>query len=178
MERGRRPAFVLVAGIITGSMTWALLAATGLSAILATYANAVTIIRIVGGVYLLFLAYKAAKSAMTASITPTNVAAGTRSKGYGVLYRNGLFLHLSNPKAIFTWISIMSLGLQPGMPAHVLPIMLTGSVLLSMTIFGTYALLFSSPPMVAVYRRARRWFEGAIAVFFAYAGLRLLLTRN
>lgn len=177
MERGRRPAFALVAGIITGSMTWAVLAATGLSAILATYANAMTIIRIVGGLYLLFLAYKSAKSAMTATIERAD-AASTRAKGYGTLYRNGLFLHLSNPKAIFTWISIMSLGVQPGMPAHTLPIMLGGSVLLSVTIFGGYALLFSSPPMVAIYRSARRWFEGAMAAFFAYAGLRLLLARN
>ncbi|UHD45761.1 LysE family translocator [Aureimonas altamirensis] len=178
MERGRRSAFALVAGIVTGSMTWALLAATGLSAILATYANAMTLIRIVGGLYLLFLAHKAAQSAMTSSIAPSDVSGGAGSKGYAALYRNGLFLHLSNPKAIFTWISIMSLGVQPGMPAHVLPIMLGGSVLLSVTIFGGYALLFSSPPMVAIYRRARRWFEGAMAAFFAYAGLRLLLTRT
>lgn len=176
MERGRLPALALVAGIVTGSMTWAVLAATGLSAILATYANAMTIIRIVGGLYLLFLAYKSAKSAMTATIGRPD--AGPRTKGYGTLYRNGLFLHLSNPKAIFTWISIMSLGVQPGMPAHTLPIMLGGSVLLSVSIFGGYALLFSSPPMVAIYRRARSWFEGAMAAFFAYAGLRLLLTRS
>lgn len=177
MERGRRPAFALVAGIVTGSMTWAVLAATGLSAILATYANAMTIIRIVGGLYLLFLAYKSAKSAMSATIRRTD-AADTKAKGYGTLYRNGLFLHLSNPKAIFTWISIMSLGVQPGMPVDTLPIMLGGSVVLSVTIFGGYALLFSSPPMVAIYRRTRRWFEGAMAAFFAYAGLRLLLARN
>jgi threonine efflux protein len=178
MERGRSRAFALVAGIVTGSITWALLAATGLSAILATYADAITIIRIVGGLYLLFLAYKSAKSVMTATIERIDVAASTSTKGYGTLYLNGLFLHLGNPKAIFTWISIMSLGVQPGMPSHTLPIMLGGSVLFSVTIFGAYALLFSSPPMVAIYRLARRWFEGAMAAFFAYAGLRLILTRS
>lgn len=72
----------------------------------------------------------------------------------------------------------MSLGVQPGTPAHVLPIMFVGCVLLSVAIFGGYALLFSSPAMVAIYRRTRRWFEGAMAAFFAYAGFRLLLTRS
>lgn len=67
MVRGRSPALVLVAGITTGSMTWALLAATGLSAVLATYANAMIIIRILGGAYLLFLAYKSVKSALATS---------------------------------------------------------------------------------------------------------------
>jgi len=32
--------------------------------------------------------------------------------------------------------------------------------------------------MVAIYRAAKRWFEGATAAFFAYAGLRLLLARS
>ncbi|MEC5293525.1 LysE family transporter [Aurantimonas sp. C2-6-R+9] len=39
MERGRMSAIVLALGVVTGSMFWALLAVTGLSAVLSTYAN-------------------------------------------------------------------------------------------------------------------------------------------
>ena len=177
MELGRRSAFALVAGIITGSMTWALAAATGLSALLATYANAMIVIRIMGGFYLLLLAYKAAKSALVPSGLSKDVAPSVGSKkSYGAMYRKGLFLHLSNPKAIFTWISLMSLGVQPGMPAHVVPIMLGGNILLSITIFGSYAFLFSLPPMVTAYQRARRWLVSVMAAFFAYVGVRILLS--
>lgn len=173
MRQGRRPALAFACGTITGSATWACLAASGLSAVLATYAGAMTIVRIVGGLYLLFLAYKAAKAAMTARpIDPGASAPGSVS--YGTLYRRGLLIHLTNPKAILGWISIMSLGLRPDMPAHVLPMILVGCIALGITIFSTYALVFSSAPMVALYARARRLIEGSIAVFFAAAAAHLL----
>ena len=49
--------------------------------------------------------------------------------------------------------------------------------MLSVTIFCGYAVVFSTAPMVRLYRRARRWIEGVLAVFFGFAGLRLLLSR-
>ncbi len=64
MRDGRLPALVLAAGVITGSLFWAVLTATGLSAVLATYAQALFIIKILGGVYLLYLAFRAGKSAL------------------------------------------------------------------------------------------------------------------
>ncbi len=177
MRQGRRPAFAFACGTITGSATWACLAASGLSAGLAAYAEAMTIVRIVGGLYLLFLAYKAARSALAARpVDPGARAPGALS--YGALYRRGLLLHLTNPKAILGWISIMSLGLRPDMPAHVLPLILAGCIALGITIFSTYALVFSSAPMIALYARARRWIEGAIAVFFASAAAHLLTARG
>jgi threonine/homoserine/homoserine lactone efflux protein len=178
MAHGCRSGFALVAGILTGSMTWAILAATGLAAILATYANAMSIIRIIGGMYLLFLAYKSAKSALTASGLAMDFSRRIEPARYGALYRKGLFLHLSNPKAILTWVSLMSLGVQPGVPPHVFPLLLAGSLLLSILIFVGYAVLFSSAPMISAYRRVQRWFDGAVAFFFAYAGLRLLLAKG
>lgn len=175
MSRGRLPALSLAAGVVTGSMFWATLAATGLSAILATYANLLTIIRIVGGLYLLYLAWKAAKSAMAARPDPS--VASNSATGMA-LYRRGLFLHLSNPKAIMAWIAIMSLGLQPGAPGGLLPMILLGCVSLGIAIFCGYALVFSTPPMVRAYGRARRPIEGAVAIFFAYAGMRLIFSRT
>lgn len=175
MSRGRLPALSLAAGVVTGSMFWATLAATGLSAVLATYAGLLTIIRIVGGLYLIYLAWRAAKSAMSARPDPS--AASGSATGMA-LYRRGLFLHLSNPKAIMAWIAIMSLGLEPGAPSGLLPMILLGCVLLGVVIFGGYALVFSTPPMVRAYGRARRAIEGAVAIFFVYAGLRLIFSRS
>lgn len=64
MGQGRRPALALVAGVITMSFVWGLIAATGLSALLARYAQALVINKTVGGLYLLWLAFKSARSAL------------------------------------------------------------------------------------------------------------------
>ena len=66
MSEGRRAGVALALGIAGGSVAWALLTAAGLSALLASYAAALTVIKIAGGVYLLWLAYKAFRAAATA----------------------------------------------------------------------------------------------------------------
>jgi threonine/homoserine/homoserine lactone efflux protein len=48
MRDGRLPALVLTAGVITGSLFWATLEATCMSAALAAYAQALFVIKIFG----------------------------------------------------------------------------------------------------------------------------------
>ncbi len=176
MNHGRRSAVALAFGVVTGSQCWALLAATGLSAVLVTYAEALFVIKIAGGLYLLWLACKAAKSAMTAQ--PSQAVATGPGSSLLRHYRRGLLMHLTNPKAVLGWIAIMSLGLRPDAPAYTLPAILAGCLLLGVLIFVGYALVFSTRPMVRAYQKARRWIEGALAMVFGYAGLRLLLSRS
>lgn len=176
MSRGRLPALVLASGVITGSIFWAMLAATGLSAVLATYAHALTAIRIGGGLYLLYLGWKSARAALAP--TPPAVAEATDGVDFGRIYRRGLLMHLSNPKSILAWIAIMSLALRPDMPAVVLPMIIAGCALLGIIVFGGYALIFSTQPMVRLYQRVRRVVEGALALFFGLAGLKLLVSRT
>ena len=87
-------------------------------------------------------------------------------------------MHLTNPKAVLAWIAIMSLGLRPDAPSHVLPAIVAGCAVLGVCVFVGYALVFSTAPMVRAYQKARRWIEGALALFFGYAGIRLLLSRT
>lgn len=172
MQCGRRAALTLAAGVITGSLTWAALAATGLSAVLATYADALLAIKICGGFYLLYLAWKSGRAALQVHDKPAIKA------HHASLYRRGLLMHLTNPKAIMSWLAVISLGLQPNSPSFVLPAILAGCAVLGITIFGGYALLFSTAPMVRLYMKLRRWIEGSLACLFGYAGLRLLLSRG
>lgn len=40
-----------------------------------------------------------------------------------------------------------------------------------------FIVVLSTAPMIRLYRRARRWIEGTLAVFFGFAGPKLLLIR-
>ncbi len=179
MGQGRQAALTLAAGVVTGSVFWGMMAATGISALLTRYAEALIALKIFGGLYLLFLAFKAGRAALTsdeqaaaraeASDTPLSRAA---------LYRHGLLMHLGNPKSVLAWIALMTLGLGPDASWHTVAAILGGCAVLSVTIFCGYAVVFSTAPMVRLYRRARRWIEGVLAVFFGFTGLRLLLSRT
>lgn len=174
MSKGRASALLLALGVISGSLFWAVLAATGISAVLTTYAEALLVIKVVGGFYLLYLAYKAAKSALSSNPSSRLPIASATA---GQIYRRGLLLHLTNPKAILAWIAIMSLGLGPNSSNATLLAIVGGCGVLSVLVFGGYALVFSTTPMINAYMKARRWIEGALAIAFGYAGLRLLVSK-
>lgn len=177
MRQGRAAALGLSAGIVTGSVFWGLLAATGLSAVLARYAEALFVMKIAGGAYLLYLAVKSARSALRPDGEATAPEAGERAADLPALYRRGLLLHLTNPKSVLAWIALMTLGLGPGATWQTVAVILAGCAILAVTIFCGYAVVFSTTPMVKAYRRTRRWIEGVLAAFFGVAGLRLLLSR-
>lgn len=174
MKQGRRPAMALALGIVTGSMCWAILAATGLSAMLTAYAEAMLVIKILGGCYLLYLGWKSARSALTAAGLPSKTTSSTKK---AALYQRGFLLHLSNPKAILGWVAIMTLGLQPDGASNSLQAIVVGCAFLGLAVNLGYALIFSTGMMGRVFMAARRWIEGMLAAIFGCAGLRLLLSR-
>jgi amino acid exporter len=148
----------------------------GLSALLASYASALTVIKIAGGLYLLWLAHKAFRSAASAhDIEAATPSGSTRSPlGY---FTRGLTIQMTNPKAALAWIAIVSLGLQENAPLWVGLSLVIGTSLLSVVIHCLYAVAFSTPVMVRLYSKARRWIQGALGAFFTFAGIRLLLSR-
>ena len=176
MHRGRAPALALACGVITGSMTWAVLAALGVSTLLASWAQALAVLKLLGGGYLLWLAARSLRAALAAGDRAGAAAAGAEAP-LRMLYLRGLALHLTNPKAVLAWIAIITLGLPAAAPKMVGIAIVAGCAMLGICIFVGHAMLFSAPPMVRAYRRARRGIEAALAVVFGSAGIRLLLSQ-
>lgn len=176
ISQGRRAGLIIALGIFCGSLTWGVSAALGLAALLRTYAFALEIIKIVGGLYLIYLAWKAYKSARTAD---AGLVGGATRTDYTArqLWLRGYAIHITNPKAIFGWLAIMSLGLPADAPPSMVLLMLGIFSTSSFVIFMGYALLFSTRHALRVYKSARRWIEGTMAVFYSIAGIKLLTSR-
>ncbi len=174
MAHGRTQALALVAGIVCGSWSWSVAAALGLGAVMQANAWVFEVLRYCGAGYLLFLAYKSARSALS----PGQARLRSVSTGnYRAAYGKGLAMHLTNPKAILFFGALFSVGV----PVSASPLEI-GSVVVvvglqSLMVFVAYALLFSSGRIVAMYLRLGRWFEGVFAVAFGLAGISLLTRR-
>ena len=177
MGVGRASGVALALGVASGSFTWALLTVFGLSAILASYASALYLIKIFGGAYLLWLAYKSLKSAASAhDIEAAELAGGRRTpSGY---FKRGYLIQMTNPKAALAWVAIISLGLKEGAPLWVGAVIVLGTFALSIAVHILYALAFSTPAMVRLYGKSRRVIQGVLGTFFAFAGLKLLTSRG
>ncbi|MEM7192514.1 MAG: LysE family translocator [Pseudomonadota bacterium] len=162
----------LALGIASGSFLWGLFTLFGLTALLSLYASALVAIKFAGDAYLLWLAFKAFRSAAR---DDQMTIGQVRDEGRPLLYfRRGLLIQMTNPKAALTWIAIMSLGVEASAPFWVGASIVLGTTALSIGGHLAYAVLFSTSPMVAAYRAARRWIEIALGTFFCFASYKLL----
>lgn len=176
MNHGRKAGIALAMGVLTGSFVWSSLTALGLAALLTAYAGMLTVLKILGGLYLLWLAYKAFRSAMKGNDAHLATIIG-QNLSWRKLYLRGLGIHLTNPKAILAWISLLSLGLPPGAPPSVIGIYIAGCLTIGFLTFNGIALLFSMGPVLRGYRKARRYIEASMGAFFAFAGVKMLMAR-
>lgn len=172
---GRRAAFVSSLGIAVGAAGLALATTQGLGLLMERVAWLSTAIRFAGVCYLLWLAFKACGKA----IRPPKVAvAQVRAMPMFRIFLTGLFLQLTNPKAIVFWLAISTVGATQGAPAMVVATFVAGAFAISLAGHAAYAVLLSSSPFRLAYNHARRWIEASIGVFLTYVAFRLATDRS
>lgn len=99
---GRRLGFAAMFGASTGLLVHALLAGFGLSALIAASATAFTVLKIIGAVYLLWLAVQALRHGSALSLSGQAPVASV----WGT-YLTGLGINLSNPKVVMFYITFL-----------------------------------------------------------------------
>jgi threonine/homoserine/homoserine lactone efflux protein len=190
MASGRKPALVLSLGIIVGSCFWGVLAAFGLSAVLVHYSSLLFAMKIAAGIYLFWLALRSVRSVI--SLLPKKLLPTQRPKNKIVSHQSkksvidslsvvdskeiffrGLLLHLTNPKAIFVWLSIVTFAMESDAHSQTAFAVVLGCGLIGICVFFTYALLFSTAIAQRIYSKMRIGFESLLAVFFSYAAFRM-----
>ncbi|WP_331372596.1 LysE family translocator [Sinorhizobium chiapasense] len=176
VSQGRKAGLALALGVLSGSYTWAMLTASGLSALIRTYGQAIVFLKIAGACYLFWLAYNALKAAMRGEVSRAALRVPLQMS-LKKLYLKGLGIHLTNPKAIFAWIMLVSLGMPAGAPVTVTAAFIGGCMLIGLVSFCGFAIVFSLSPVHRAYLKSRRVIESLMAGFFAFAGLKLLTTR-
>lgn len=174
MSRGRPEGLALAAGITSGSLIWSVVAALGFGVLMFTHGWILETLRYLGAGYLMLLAFKSARSAMTAG---TPQAAPVTAKSLGGTYLKGLLLHLTNPKAVLFFGSLYAVGVPTNATPEMLATVILAVGLQSFVIFHGYALIFSIGPMTRAYLKARRWLEAIFALCFGGAGVGILATR-
>ena len=108
----------------------------------------------------------------------TTGAMDTGNEGFVKLYLKGAGMHLTNPKAIFIWLSIVSMGLPANPHISGSLLIVAGGACIGLFVFGTYAIAFSTEIARKTYRALRRWIDGTLACVFGYAGIRMLISET
>ena len=171
---GRAAGLAAATGVATGVFLWAVAAAAGVAALVATVPVLLTAIRYAGAAYLAYLGIRALLAA--ARPAATGPPAGPGSPGGA--FRDGLLCNALNPKA-----AVFFLALVPQfLPAHPGPLDTLTLSLLAVAItllwFGTVANLVAVFRRLFARSRVRRTLDGLSGAALLGLGARLALVRQ
>jgi threonine/homoserine/homoserine lactone efflux protein len=141
LAHGRRAGLVSMLGIETGGLAHVLAAAIGLSALLASSAQAFSIVRYAGAAYLVLLGVRR----LLGRAEPERED-GTATRGVGPLYLQGVLVNVLNPKVTLFFLAFLPQFVRPGRGPVPLQIVVLGMLFLLLAIVndGLYALLAGS----------------------------------
>lgn len=168
MSHGRRTSLVYGAGLSCGLVFWGLIAASGMGAVLQGSLYVLMVLKVFGGLYLLWLAYQSGLSAWRAE-EQTPVA--PREQRWFV---RGLLLNMSNPKSIIAWMAALSVGLDANDGFDTVLAATAVCIVVGFINNALYSILFSIGGMMRGYQHFKRRIHGVVAVLFTFAGFGLI----
>jgi threonine efflux protein len=165
----RRAALLVVAGIVTGSVIWAVAALLGVQLILAKAASIYRFLQLFGGVYLAYIGWSVWRGA-------AQPLAETSAPARGGGFRKALLINLSNPKVIIFFGSVFGTVFKPSTPLAVRWAAVPTVFLIDGTWYCCVALLFGILPVQRIYRRIKTGFERTCGGFLVLFGAKLVWT--
>ena len=171
-------ALVTVLGVMTASTMWSAAAAFGMGALMLANAWAFEVVSYAGRAYLLFLAWRSARSAWRGHVAVTVQGNWVAQPMLApTAFLRGLAVHLANPKAVLFFGSLYALAVPPGASVGSLALVMLAIGVPGLVIYALYAVLFSVPSIAAGYVRMRRVAEAVFALAFGALAVRVLSSR-
>jgi threonine/homoserine/homoserine lactone efflux protein len=160
-------------GAQAGLCVHMVLAVLGLSVVLAQHAGALTVIRVVGGLYLVYLGGRMITSTLGRRPEETGLPAGERFRS---AFRHGFMTNVTNPKALLFFASVLPQFVVAG----------SGPVGVQVAVLGAVDVLFGLLPWTVVVlvgarlsaclsrRRIRDWWDRITGLALGFLGGALL----
>lgn len=179
MSRGRRQGVAFGLGCALGCLSHTVLAALGISALIAASPVAFTTLKIMGGLYLIYLGWGAIQSQGTSAPASLDNAAMPEEKLLK-LFSKGLLANSINPKVVLFFLSFLpQFVIQPnghiGWQTAQLGLIFTVQAVLLFGLLG----YFSGTVGQWLTRRPKAglWLDRIAGCIFITLGLRLLISR-
>ena len=169
LSGGRRAGFAAVRGLAGGMAVHIAAATVGLSALLASSAQLFAVVKLLGGLYLLYLGI----AAILRARRPASPGDEPRRRG-GSPFREGLLSMTLNPKVGVYFVAVVPQFVAPGPGASL-------RVALLLVVYGALCLVFWSAMVVGLHHarelvrrpRVRAWTERVTGAALIGLGARL-----
>ncbi len=136
---GRKAGFLVTIGLCTGLLVHTAAVSLGVAAIFQTSTIAFNILKIVGAVYLLFLAWQA----FQAGAEKLNET-GESSMDWRKLYSRGVIMNITNPKVAIFFLAFLPQFADPSRGSVTIQMLMFGGLFIIMTLLIFSAIAWSA----------------------------------
>ncbi|MEL6296995.1 MAG: LysE family translocator [Pseudomonadota bacterium] len=144
LSGGRSAGIAAMAGAVTGCLVHTTLAAVGLSAVLAASPDAFFVLKVVGALYLLWLAIDAIRNGAILTVGETS-----RATSFWASYATGIGINLTNPKIVLFFVTFLPQFVSAADP----------NASAKLVFFGLYFIAFSIPLATLLIFAADRFIQ-------------------
>ncbi len=177
IRNGKRAGFMAMFGIWTGAFIHVVLAAAGLSAILATSAMAFTIVKWVGAAYLVWLGWQALKS-KEGSFVSSNGVSNLSDRS---IFLQGVLIDVLNPKVAIFFLAFLPQFVVEGAGPASAQLFLHGVLIIVVAALIEPIMVVTGSQLTDYLKNHPRlgvWIDRSLGTLFIALGIRLALSEN
>ncbi|ARO29496.1 LysE family amino acid efflux protein [Rhizobium sp. NXC14] len=174
MRGGKRAGFSALFGVWSGACLHVLMAALGLSAVLAASALAFSAVKWLGAAYLVWLGIQALRGGDNGLMNATG-----EEMPAARIYRQGILVSLLNPKVAIFFLAFLPQFVVEGAGPAWAQLMLHGGLIIAVAAFIEPPLVFLGGRLADALRRNAkigRWLDRGLGALFVGLGVRLALS--
>lgn len=171
MAGSRRAALPVVAGVLLGTLSWAVLGACGLGLLLAQAPALYSALELACATYLVWLGAKMLMAAWRRRGAAQPTAAKPVSAWQGL--RLGYLTNMINPKSVAYYSSLFVVMMPADPPLWLFVAAVATAMLASIAWWIAMMLFFAAPPVRRGYERARRFIDAALGGVLVAIGVRM-----
>jgi threonine/homoserine/homoserine lactone efflux protein len=174
---GRRAGLAAMLGAMAGCCAHTLFAAIGLSALIAASATAFTIVKVVGALYLLWLAIDAIRHGSALKVH----AERGPEPSFKRIFLLGLGINLTNPKIVLFFVTFLPQFVEAGDPQAGARLVFLGLYFVAFTTPLSVLLIIGAGRVVHILQARPRLLRGldyGVAAIFSAFALRIVTTQG
>ncbi|PDT17578.1 lysine transporter LysE [Rhizobium sp. J15] len=175
MRSGKRAGFSALFGVWSGACLHVLMAALGLSAVLAASAFAFSTVKWIGAAYLVWLGIQALRAGGGSGL----MKAADEKLPATRIYRQGILVSLLNPKVAIFFLAFLPQFVVEGAGPTWAQLMLHGGLIIAVAAFIEPPLVLLGGRLADVLRhneKIGRWLDRGLGALFVALGVRLALS--
>ncbi|MEI8607864.1 LysE family translocator [Enterovibrio sp. Hal110] len=175
ITQGKKIGFASSLGVCSGALFHVVAAALGLSAILATSAMAFTVVKYVGAAYLIYLGYKALRSAGESFDTESS---GQKEVSFWDAFKQGVLIDVLNPKVAVFFMAFLPQFVRPNEGSVTVQLIVLGVIVIVVGLTIEFLFVLLADKATRFLRSSRRfcaWLDKVLGAVFVGLGVRLAL---